>query len=115
MSVNYFTSGRLGRGGHGATRARLVRGLTVTELLIAVAIIGLLTMVGLPAYSEHVERAKVAQAIADILEISQQANRYYTDRMSHPESLAEIGYEGKLDPWGQPYAYLTLALAGTTG
>ena len=42
------------------------RGLTLTEVLIAIGIIGILSAIVLPLYAESLYRSKVTQAMADV-------------------------------------------------
>jgi general secretion pathway protein G len=68
-------------------------------------LIGLLSSLAVPRYRNIVEKARVAKAIGDIKAIQ-------TDLMSQdslPASLAAIGRDKMLDPWGRPYAYLKFA------
>ena len=43
--------------------ARHSRGFTLIELMVTVAVVGILTSVALPAYRDHVTRAKVSEAL----------------------------------------------------
>ncbi|UHQ22181.1 type IV pilin protein [Lysobacter sp. 5GHs7-4] len=54
------------------------RGFTLIELMIAVAIAGILVAVAVPAYQDSVRKARRGQAKADLMEISQQAERFRT-------------------------------------
>lgn len=91
------------------SRARF-RGLGVTaiELLVVLAIIGVLTAVAVPKYQDYRERARVNQAIMDIRAINASLRLHMLDTKTPPLTLAEVGQAGKLDPWGRPYQYLKL-------
>ena len=98
---------------HGSSRR--ARAFTLIELCIAVAIVSVIAVIALPAYSQHVERARVTQAMTDILELNVLLERYYSDHYSHPEDLSAVGAAGKVDPWGRPYQYLNLQTASNPG
>ncbi len=84
------------------------RGLTLVELVLVIAIVGVLAAIGVPTYQDYKERARVAQAITDIASISFKINAYHLEERVYPDSLATIGAGEQLDPWGRPYAYLDL-------
>ena len=84
------------------------RGFTVIELMISLAIVGVLASVATPMYQNYRERVRVNAATTDIAAMSAAIKLYYTDARHLPASLADIGNGGKLDPWGRPYRYLDL-------
>lgn len=96
------------RDGSGARAAR-ARGFTLTELLIAVAIVGILASIALPSYERYREKIRIAQAVADLGGIAVSLKHYETDNLAYPDSLSAVGFGTKLDPWGNPYQYLNLA------
>lgn len=84
-----------------------VFGVTLLELLITIALIGLLSAVAMPSYQAYMERAKVLTAKKDILEISLKLERYLTFKNTYPTTLADLT-DTRLDPWGSPYRYLSM-------
>jgi general secretion pathway protein G len=93
-----------GRTSHGPPRSL---GLTLLELLITVALIGLLMAIAVPSYQGYQERVRIATAKKDILDISLKLERHLLVRNAYPATLADIG-ETRLDPWGAPYQYLSM-------
>jgi type IV pilus assembly protein PilE len=55
-------------------------GFTLVEMMIVVAIIGILAAIAYPAYTEQVRRGKRSEAQTAILEVSQFLQRYYAAR-----------------------------------
>ena len=54
------------------------RGFTLVELMVAVAIVGILSAVAFPAYTTYVLRANRASAKAILMESAQFMERFYT-------------------------------------
>lgn len=54
------------------------RGFTLIELMVAVAIIGVLAALAYPSYTEHVRKGRRADAQAALMELAQQLERHYT-------------------------------------
>ncbi|MFO1351202.1 MAG: prepilin-type N-terminal cleavage/methylation domain-containing protein [Gammaproteobacteria bacterium] len=85
------------------------RGLTLVELLIAGAILALLVAIAMPAYTGYRDRLCVQQAIGDIMEMELMIQRNFTKTFNFPETLVEVGLDGKRDCWNRPYEYLKIA------
>jgi general secretion pathway protein G len=86
-------------------------GFTLVELIVAVAILGVLAAIVTVAYSGYIETTKVASARNQIIAMSLVINDFYNDNKVYPDSLAEVGMDGMKDPWGNPYHYLNIATA----
>jgi general secretion pathway protein G len=84
-------------------------GFTLLELIIVIAIIGILAGIGVPAYYTYLEQAKITRAISEVKMLEREILLWEVDHGSLPTSLEEIGRGGLLDPWGNPYQYLNFA------
>jgi general secretion pathway protein G len=92
-----------------------VRGFTAIELMMIVALVGVLTAIALPIYQDSRQRARETLAAQDINAISGLLKSYELDRRVLPETLDQIGLGGKLDPWGRPYVYYNVESNGRGG
>lgn len=85
-------------------------GLTLIELLMALAIVGILAAIGYPAYQNYVDRTNNAQAVSDIMSIEPAIALYQHEHDGAlPQTLADIGMDTLRDPWGNPYQYLNIS------
>jgi general secretion pathway protein G len=84
-------------------------GFTLLELLLVLAVIATLAAISTPTYIHALEKARVMRAIGDIKSISVTIGTYQSERGTYPDSLAEVGFDQLLDPWGHPYEYQNLA------
>ena len=95
--------------------AMFVKGLTLIELMLAVAIIGVLAAIAIPSYQDYTEKARVYEAVTEIAAMATIITRHYDDAREYPDALADIGLGANLDPWGYPYRYLHLDKNGNGG
>ena len=82
-----------------------MKGMTLIELSIVVFIISTLAGIGYIGYQEFYYKAQIAHAVADIRNIDATLHLYYAENVAFPPTLADIGQNNHLDPWGNPYEY----------
>lgn len=61
------------------TRSKKISGFTLIELMITVAIVGILVSIALPSYREYINRGKRAQARSEVLRAEGWLERFYTE------------------------------------
>jgi type IV pilus assembly protein PilE len=71
---------------------RLPRGFTLIELMITVAVIGILAAIAYPSYADYVRKGKRAMAQGALMEIASKEQAYLLDRRVYTNNLANLAY-----------------------
>ena len=85
------------------------QGFTLIELMIVVAIIGILAAVAIPAYQDYIARAQVTEAVNLTAGLKAPAAEYFQSTGTVP-SLGDLGATTA----GRYVASMTIASSGTT-
>lgn len=72
-------------------RLRAGRGFTLLELLIAVAVVGLLATIAYPAYTGYVQRGKIAGALGELSTARVRLEQFYQDNRHYGSTASTCG------------------------
>ncbi len=73
------------------------QGFTLIELMIVIAIVGILAAIALPAYQDYTVRAKMSEALANLAEAKTSIAEYYAANNFMPTSSVNAGFNGNPD------------------
>ena len=82
------------------------RGFTLVELLMIVAIIGILSTLAIPSFTKYITTAKNSRCISDIRTLNQDISAWFLDNGTYPALYTDIpGRATLVDGWGRQYQY----------
>ena len=67
------------------------RGFTLIELMIVVAVIAILSTIGIPAYNDYVTRGKLVDATSKLADMRIQLEQYYQDNRNYGSTSSSCG------------------------
>lgn len=88
------------------------RGITLIELMVAVAIVGILGSIALPAYRDYVTRGRIPQATNNLATLRVQLEQYFQDNRTYVGACA-AGTVAPL-PASDDFVYACPTLTATT-
>lgn len=88
------------------------KGFSLIELMIVVVLIGIISAIAIPQYSQYVIRGNRAAAQSFMLDVSNREKQYMLDARSYTNSLATLGMTPPADV-SNNYTITISAPAGT--
>lgn len=88
------------------------KGFTLIELMIVVAIIGILAMIAIPAYQTYMIRAQIAEGLNIVGPLKQAVSEFHKDTGNYPTNNAQAAL---LTPTSYRGSYVTsISVSGDT-
>jgi len=90
-------------------------GFTLVELIVVVAIVMILALISIPAFTEYIAMTKNKRSIADLNTIDKAITAYVIDKNTLPPTgtcLNDVGMGNMKDPWNRNFVYINLGDAG---
>ncbi|WP_118835512.1 pilin [Neisseria meningitidis] len=91
------------------------KGFTLIELMIVIAIVGILAVVALPAYQDYTARAQMSEALTLAEGQKSAVVEYYSDKGVFPADNAAAGIAAASEITGKYVASVTVGTTGTNG
>jgi type IV pilus assembly protein PilE len=85
------------RGFMGSQRGRAVRGFTLIEVMIAVAIVAILATLAYPSYLDSVRKSNGRALQGFLMDVSTRQNQYLLDKRQYAATLSDLGVAAPAD------------------
>lgn len=63
-----------------SARRQRIRGFSLVELGVTMAIMAILAVIVIPSYSEHIRKTRRTEAMSALLDLANRMERYYSDQ-----------------------------------
>lgn len=90
------------------------KGFTLIELMIVIAIVGILAVVALPAYQDYTARAQMSEALTLAEGQKTAVVEYYSDKGTFPTNNTQAGIAAASNITGKYVASVTVGTSGST-
>ena len=98
---HYFMNQRL--------NGKRLTGFTLIEVLIVIAIIGIVAAIAVPVYSTYITKANRTDAINFLSEVAGEQQRYFSENNAYASKMSELGY-GTKDTANSPENHYTVSI-----
>ncbi|PKH31837.1 type IV pilin protein [Shewanella sp. ALD9] len=89
------------------------KGFTLIELMISVAIVGILAAIAYPSYTQFVAKGARADALAGSMHVANLQEQYYIDHRVFTNDMTKLGLNA--DPWKVENGFFEIDTTLTVG
>jgi type IV pilus assembly protein PilE len=75
-------------------------GFTLIELMIVLAIVGILAAISYPSYKDSVYKSRRSEAKAALMDLAARQEQYFTNNKTYADTLAKLGITTATTPGG---------------
>ncbi|MCJ8274756.1 MAG: type IV pilin protein [Psychrosphaera sp.] len=88
------------------------KGFTLIELMIGVAIVGILASIAYPSYTDSLNRARRAEAMTELVRVANMQEQYFADNRTYAIDMTKLGFS--TDPYITENGYYSIDTAAIT-
>ena len=96
--------------------AKMNGGFSLLELMVTVAIVGILAAIALPAYTDYIHRTNRSEGQALLSDSAAREERYFSDNNSYTTKPSDLNFGTSATSFTSEHGYYQLTIAaGNTG
>ncbi|NQZ12955.1 MAG: type IV pilin protein [Algicola sp.] len=88
------------------------KGFTLIELMIGVAIVGILASIAYPSYTDSLNRSRRAEAMTELVRVANMQEQYFADNRTYAIDMTKLGFSA--DPYITENGYYSIDTAAIT-
>ena len=91
---------------------RITKGFTLIELMLTVAIIGILAAIAYPSYIEYITKSGRSEGVAAVMNVANLQEQYYLDNRVYATDMTKLGLAA--NPFVTEHGNYSVASVGTS-